>query len=108
MDLMKVKTVNQCIDIATVDAHDDDEVAGAWAECLEEVFSEAKAQLAGVDVSIDGLDTLNGSVLVKCRFKKRKIRVTLDSVDFVAPSSPQKIWLKAFLKWQGQGWSHYA
>lgn len=108
MDLMKVKTVDQCIDIATVDAHDDDEVAVGWETCLDEVFADAKAQLAGMDVKIEGFHSSAGSVLAKLRIKKRKIRVTLDSLDFVNPTAPQKIWLKAFLKWQGQGWGHYA
>jgi len=46
--------------------------------------------------------------VARCRIKRRKIRVTLDSVDFVALTTPQKIWLKAFLKWQEQGRGYYA
>jgi hypothetical protein len=60
MDLTKVKTINQCIDLATVDAHDDDEVAVGWETCLDEVFSGAQVQLAGMDVKIEGFHSAGG------------------------------------------------
>jgi hypothetical protein len=108
MDLFKAKTVKQCIDLATIDAYGDDEVAAGWETCLDEVFSGVKAQLAGQDVKLEGFDSLSGMVLARCRFGKRKIRVTLDSLDFLDLTAPQRIWLKAFLKWQEQGWGSYA
>jgi len=108
MDLLKVKTVKQCIDLATVDAYGDDEVATAWETCLDEVFSGVNAKLAGQDVNLEGFDSLSGMVLARCRIGKRKIRVTLDSLDFLDLTAPQRIWLKAFLRWQGQGWGCYA
>ena len=108
MDLFKVKTVSQCIDLATVDAYGDEEVAMGWQSCLEEVFEGALAELAEREVKIEGFDTLSGMVMARCRFKKKKIRVTLDSLDFSNLNAMQKLWLKAFLKWQGQGWAHYA
>ena len=108
MDLFKAKTVRQCIDLATVDAHDDSEIAIGWETCLDEVFADAHAQLAGQDVKLEGFEAPAGTVVARCRIKRRKIRVTLDSVDFVALTTPQKIWLKAFLKWQEQGRGYYA
>ena len=107
-DLFKAKTINQCIDLATMDANGDDEVATGWENCLEEVFDGVEVMLMGQNIEIEAYEAISGVVLARCRFKRRKVRVTLDSLDFADLSAPQKIWLKAFLKWQDQGWSHYA
>jgi|GEM_PF-1612878 len=102
-DLLKVNTIDQCVALATVDAHDDDEVAMGWQTCLEEVFDGANAELAGQPVNLDGFDTVSGAVLALVRIKRRKLRINLDSLDFVSLKAPQKVWLKAWLKYQEQG-----
>ena len=107
-DIFGAKTVSQCIEIATLDASSDEEVAMSWENCLDEVFTGTHALLAGQKVKVKGFDAQSGLVLACCRFQKRKIRVTLDSLNFLELTDSQRLWLRACLKWQNQGWAYYA
>ncbi len=104
MNLQDVKTIKQCIDTVTIDANGD-EVVSSWENCLEEIFSGA--ELAGQPVKVIGFCATSDTVLAKCRWKKNNFRVTLDSLEFQNLNSNQKLWLKAYLKWQSQGWGYY-
>ncbi len=104
MDFIEVKSISQCIELATVDAYGDDEIAMGWETCMDEIFNGIHAILGEQTVKIENFEALGGIVLVRCRIKRRKVSVTMESLDFVVLSAPQKLWLKAFLKWQGQAW----
>lgn len=107
MDLQDVKTIKQCIDTVTTDAYGD-EVVSSWENCLEEVFENVEADLVGQQVKVIGFSRTSEAILARCRWKKRKVLVTLDSLDFKGLNSNQKLWLKAYLKWEAQGWAYYA
>ncbi len=107
MDLLEVRTVKQCLDIVTTDAYDE-EVTSSWENCLNEIFSDAEAELAGQSVKVVGFCGTTETILAKCRWKKRHLRVTIESLEFKNLNSNQKLWLKAYLKWQSQGWAYYA
>lgn len=108
MDLYEVRTVEQCIDLATTHAYGDDELTSSWENCLTEMFEGVEAELASQTVKVIGFTALAGAVLAICRWKKNKLRVTLDSLEFKSLNTAQKLWLRAYLKWQRQGWGHYA
>ena len=107
MDLQELKTIKQCIDTVTTDAFGD-EVTSSWDNCLDEIFGDAEAELAGQPVKVIGFCGTTEVVLAKCRWKKNNLRVTLDSLEFKNLNVNQKLWLKAYLKWQSQGWAYYA
>ena len=102
-----MRTIKQCIDAVTVDAYGD-EVTGSWENCLEEIFGGAEAELVEQPVKVVGFCGTSGLILAICRWKKKKLLVTLDSLEFKNLNTNQKIWLRAYLKWQGQGWSYCA
>ena len=106
LNLQDVKTIKQCIDTVTIDAYGD-EVASSWENCLKEIFYQADAKLVGQHVKVIGFCWTSDTVLAKCRWKKNKLRVTLDSLEFQNLNSNQKLWLRAYLKWQSQGWGYY-
>ena len=103
MDLLEVRTIKQCLDIVTTDAYDE-EITSSWENCLDEIFSGAEAELVGQPAKVVGFCGTTETVLAKFRWKKNKIRVTIDSLNFKSLNPNQKLWLKAYLKWQPQGW----
>lgn len=107
MDLLAVRTVKQCLDIVTTDAYEE-EITSSWENCLDEIFSGAEAELAGQPVKVIGFCGTTEIILAKCRWKKTKLRVTLDSLEFKNLNSNQRLWLRAYLEWQSQGWAYYA
>jgi hypothetical protein len=107
MDLLEVKTIRQCIDTVTTDAYGD-EITSSWENCLDEIFDNVEAELAGQRVRVIGFCGTTEVVLAKCRWKRNNLRVTLDSLNFKNLKSNQKLWLKAYLKWQAEGWAYYA
>jgi hypothetical protein len=107
MDLLEVKTIKQCIDTVTTDTYGD-EITSSWEDCLDEIFDNVEAELAGQPVKVIGFCGTTKEILAKCRWKKTILRVTLDSLTFKNLNANQKLWLKAYLKWQSQGWTYYA
>ena len=107
MELKDAKTVKQCLDIVTTDAYQE-EITSSWENCLDEIFQSTEAELAGQPVKIVGFNGVSETVLATCRWKKIKLRVTIDSLVFKNLTKSQKLWLRAYLKWQGQGWGYYA
>ncbi len=107
MDLQDLKTIKQCIDTVTTDAYGD-EVTSSWENCLDEIFGDARAELAGQPVKVIGFCGTTEVALAKCRWKKNNLRVTLDSLEFKNLSSNQKLWLRAYLKWQSKSWAYFA
>ncbi len=106
MDLLEVKTVKHCLDIVTTDAYDE-EVTSSWENCLDEVFQNTDADLAGQSVKVIAFRGSSDVIMAECSWKKRKLRVSIDSLDFKNLSSKQKLWLRAYLQWQGKGWGVY-
>lgn len=100
-ELKKAKTVNDCADMATVDCYNDEEMAGGWLACLEEVFTGIKqVKILGEEMDLKGFDLANDAVVAICKKGNKKVRITLDSIEFIKPTKVQELWLKAWLKWQ--------
>lgn len=102
----KLETIDECVESATVDAYSDDEAANGWLTCIEEIFEGVDKVMLGDElVQLEGFDLSGLSVVARCRKGKKRIRVTLDSIEFINSIKVQKLWLAAWNKWQkDQGW----
>ena len=92
------KTVDECIDVATVDAYGEYEQAESWRTCIEEIFGGVKTVRAlGQEVKIERFELINDLYLVAvCRKEKRLARVALVSIEFPKLTRVQRLWLKAW------------
>ena len=101
MDCNEVKKVNDCWDIATVDAYDEYEIASGWFECLTEVFDDIEnVKLFGEKIEFCGVDFFRDhDIVAVCKKKRKKVRVTPDSIELINPTKSQKIWMKAWTEW---------
>jgi hypothetical protein len=100
-DWFEVKTVADCIEAATVDAYGDDELISGWCCCLEEVFGEAsEIKIAGEIFNLSGMVQEGTTILAVCEKGKKKIKVSLESIELIKPTKVQKLWLKAWLSWK--------
>lgn len=96
-EMRQCKSIPACIDLALTDAYGDDEQAGAWLTCIEEMFSRFKqVKVMGSEVSLLGFDLSNHTVVAVCQQGQRKARVTLDSVEFPGLTPVEQRWLKAW------------
>ena len=95
-EMRQCKSVEACIELALTDAYGPDEQASAWLTCIEEMFGRfTKVVVLGEEVTLEGFDLSNGSVVAICRKGKRKARVALESVEFSDLSPIEARWLKA-------------
>jgi threonine dehydratase len=98
--LRKVKTVDDCEAVTTVDAYDDFEAVGGWMTCLDEILDDIKsvkilnqeAQLKGFDIEREN------SIVAICKSGKKTVRVSLASVEWPKLTKLQKLWLQAWTK----------
>lgn len=97
----KVRNVKQCIEIATTDAHDEDEAASGWHACFEDVFDGIEeVKLWDETVKLSGFGFSKNAVVAIVEKKKKKIKVTLDSIQPIKPTKVHLLWLKAWQEWQ--------
>jgi hypothetical protein len=102
-EMRQCKSVQACIDLALTDAYGADEQAVAWLTCIEEMLSRFKqVKLMGNDVALAGFDLSNHAVVAVCRQGKRKVRVTLDSIEFPELTPVEKRWLQAWKRSSGE------
>ena len=97
-EMQQCKSVKACIELALTDAYGEDESAGAWLACLEELFGQAdQVKVLGKNVILEGFDLADGKTVVAIfRQGKRRARATLDSLEFPALTPVQARWLKAW------------
>ncbi len=97
----EVKTPSDCIDIAIVDAYDDEQIH-CWIECLKDVFDEVDSvNLHGKKVTFLGfeyVDDDNLALIYKKNDKKEK--VALNAIEFIKPTKIQKLWLEGYNLWK--------
>jgi len=100
-EMKRCKTVENCFEVATVDARDEDEQAGGWLTCIQEMFDHFEhVSVLGQEVDLEGFDLANERAVVAiCRKGKKKTRIALESVEFSKLSAPESLWLKAWKKW---------
>ena len=97
-EMRQCKSVKDCIALALVDAYGDDEQAGAWLTCIEEMFGRFdRVKVMGQEVALVGFDLANGmAVVAVCRQGKRTARVALESVEFPSLTPIEARWLEAW------------
>ncbi len=101
-EMRQCKSVQACIDLALTDAYGEDEQAVAWLTCIEEMFSRFKqVKLLGEDVLLLGFDLNRHAVIAVCGEGKRKVRVTLDSIEFPELTPIERRWLQAYKRFSG-------
>jgi len=99
-EMRQCKSVQACIDLALIDAYGEDEQAMAWLTCIEELFGRFKqVKLLDQDVALIGFDLDRHAVVAVCRKGKRKVRATLDSIEFPQPTPVERLWLQAWKKY---------
>jgi hypothetical protein len=95
------KTIDACIELAGRDSYSEYEEAEGWLTCFEEVFEEVKtAKLLGEEVLIEKFKLIGElSLVVVCKRKNKKAKVTPDSLEFDNLSKVQLLWIKSWKKW---------
>ena len=96
---LNVKTIEDCIEIATMDTYDEYEAIEGWLTCLEDIFENIKqveifdkiAKFIGFEIE------KNTNLLVKIESDNKIAKVSIDSIKFINQSSIQKLWIKAWL-----------
>jgi len=102
-DMRQCKSVQACIDLALTDAYGEDEQAVAWLTCIEELFGRFKhVKLLGEDVTLVGFDLNRHAVVAVCQNGKRKVRATLDSLEFPDLTPVEQLWLQAWKKFSAE------
>ena len=97
-EMQQCKSVKDCIELASVDAYGDEELAGAWLTCIEEMFGRFdRVKVMGQDVALVGFDLANGmAVVAECRQGKRTAKIALESVEFPSLTPIEARWLQAW------------
>jgi hypothetical protein len=99
-EMRQCKSVRACIDLALTDAYGEDEEAVAWLTCVETVFGRFKqVKLLDEDVTLVGFDLNRHAVIAVCRKGNRKLRATLDSIEFPELGPVERLWLQAWKKY---------
>lgn len=103
-EIEKARTVQDCIEIATVDAYDEGEEASGWYSCLEEVFADIdEVEFMEEIVEFKQFDFQGDTAIFGIIKKKgKKAKVSLESLVWIKPTRLQSLWHKAYLKYQGQ------
>jgi hypothetical protein len=102
MEFDDVQSIEDCEELATVDAYNEDEQASGWLTCLEEVFDGVEeVKLAGDVVKLEGFDLKGYTIVAVCGKNRKKLMVTLDSIELIGPTRAQALWREAWLRWQG-------
>ena len=99
-EMRRCKSVRACIDLALTDAHGEDEEAVAWLTCIETMFGRFKqVKLLDENVTLAGFNLNRHAVIAVCRKGSRKVRATLDSIEFPALTPADQLWLQAWKKY---------
>lgn len=99
-EMRRCKSVRACIDLALTDAHGEDEEAVAWLTCIETMFGRFKqVKLLDENVTLAGFNLNRHAVIAVCRKGSRKVRATLDSIEFPELTPADQLWLQAWKKY---------
>jgi len=95
------KSIEDCFEVATVDAYGKEEQAVGWLTCIEAMFDKFEyVRVLGLEVKLEGFDLANARAIVAiCHKGKKKTKIALESVDFSKLSERELLWLKAWKKW---------
>jgi len=96
-----VKTPSDCIDVAIVDAYDDEQIY-CWIECLGNVFYGVDyVYLSGKKVCFLGFENIDDKNLVAIyKSYDNEEKISLNAIEFIKPSKIQKLWLEGYHLWK--------
>jgi len=99
--MKRCKLIEDCFEVATVDAYGEEEQAVGWLTCIEAMFDKFEyGRVLGQEVELEGFDLANARAVVAiCGKGKKKTKIALESVDFLKLSEKESLWLKAWKKW---------
>jgi hypothetical protein len=98
-DMKKCKTINQCFEVAMMDAREEEEI-GSWLVCIQEMFgAHSEVMVLGDKLKLEGFDVKHGSILAICIKGKLEAGFALDSVVFPKVTKAEKLWLQAWDKY---------
>ena len=97
-----VRSVKDCIKLATLDTYSQHEEINGWCHCLNDIFPDKQeVKLLGEWIYLHGFDTTTEDSLVAVLKKgKYKALVTVSSLEFPKANKIQKLWIKSYLKHQ--------
>ncbi len=91
------------MEVATVDACDEEEQSMGWLTCFEELFGEFdRVMVLGEETKLVGFDLKGNQVVAKCQKGKKTANVSLTSVEFPKLNKTQTLWLNAWKAWAGE------
>ena len=99
-EMLECGSIDDCIELALMDAYGDEEQAVAWLTCIEEMFGRFKqVEVMGRQVTLAGFDLAHGlTVIAICKEGKKSSRVAIESVKFHGLTPIENRWLKAWKK----------
>ena len=99
-EMLECRSIDECIELALVDAYGEEEQAVAWLTCIEEMFGRFKqVEVMGRQVTLAGFDLAHGlTVIAICKEGKKSVRVAIESVKFHGMTPIENRWLKAWKK----------
>lgn len=100
-DFLDATTIEECIEMATVDCYGEYEQINGWYNALDDVLQGVKkAKLLGTQVKFIKVDMLGDVTLIAVVEKnKKRAKVTLDSLEFLEIDESQQLWLDAWSEW---------
>lgn len=101
VEVDEVSTVRECFECATVDAYGDEEIAAGWFYCLEDILDDIdECECLGDIVKFVGVVQKGINIFAHVMKNKKSAFVSLESIKFVTLTKVQKLWIKAYLKYQ--------
>lgn len=99
-EMKQCKTIEDCREVATMDAYGEEEMAAGWLACIEEMFDKFEhVSVLGKEVVLEGFDLKAHQVVAKCRSERKSAFVSLESVEFPKLNKNEKLWLDALKDW---------
>ena len=93
----RAAAIKSLIQSARLNGLDDD---AAYLTLIRTMFGRFKqVELLGEDVTLVGFDLNRHAVIAVCRKGNRKVRATLDSVNFPSLTLAERLWLQAWKKY---------
>lgn len=79
-EMKQCKTVEDCFEVATVDAYGEEEQAVGWLTCIQVMFDKFEhVSVLGQEMDLEGFDLANErAVVATCRQGKKKTKIALD------------------------------